>query len=75
MYGTLWLTTGLHTGNVGFTVEVHDRAPPLDSQWEDVVEVSFHPASGSSALVQDCYLLQIWTAPPAPDRILRQTSR
>ncbi|RLV04650.1 hypothetical protein CTZ27_10955 [Streptomyces griseocarneus] len=28
--GTLWLTTGLHTGDVGFTVEVHDEAPSLD---------------------------------------------
>ncbi|TBO60289.1 hypothetical protein EYS09_07500 [Streptomyces kasugaensis] len=50
--GALWLTTGLHTGDVGFTVEVHDQAPPLDAAWEDVVEVSFRPASGSSALLQ-----------------------
>jgi hypothetical protein len=113
--GALWLSTGLHTGNVGFTVEVHDQAPPLDEVWEDVVEVSFRPVSGSTALVQwageaswelhleetdyrvrycakgmdeasrqdtrsddepqlDCYLLQFWPAPPAPDRVLRQTS-
>ncbi|MEU8034588.1 hypothetical protein AB0C13_39565, partial [Streptomyces sp. NPDC049099] len=49
--GTLWLTTGLHTGDVGFTVEVHDHAPPLDPSWEDVVEVSFRPVSDSTALV------------------------
>jgi hypothetical protein len=113
--GALWLTTGLHTGNVGFTVEVHDQAPPLDPVWEDVVEVSFRPVSAGSALVQwageascklgleetdyrvrycargmdeahrrdtrlhdeprlDCYLLQFWPAPPAPDRVLKQTS-
>ncbi|MFF4963345.1 hypothetical protein ACFY2Z_41560 [Streptomyces sp. NPDC001222] len=113
--GALWLMTGLHTGNVGFTVEVHDQAPPLDADWEDVVEVSFHPVSGSSALVQwggencwdldlevtdyrvrycakgmdeanqrdtrmddepqlDCYLLQLWPARPALDRVLRQSS-
>ncbi|MET8021166.1 hypothetical protein [Streptomyces decoyicus] len=94
---------------------MHDQAPPLDAAWEDVVEVSFHPRSGSSVLVQwagedsweldleetdyrvrycangmdeadqqdpglddepqlDCYLLQFWPAPPAPDRVLRQTS-
>ena len=41
--GTLWLSTGLHTGNVGFTVEVHGQPPPLDAVWEDVVEVSFRP--------------------------------
>jgi hypothetical protein len=113
--GALWLTTGLHTGNVGFTIEVHDRAPSLDVVWEDVVEVSFRPVSAVSSLVEwagedswelglertdyrvrycargmdaaraedtrlsgepqlDCYLLQFWPAPPAPDRVLRQTS-
>jgi hypothetical protein len=50
--GALWLNTGLHTGDVGFTVEVHDTAPSLDPLWEDVVEVSFRPASADSALVQ-----------------------
>jgi hypothetical protein len=50
--GALWLRTGLHTGNVGFTVEVHDHAPPLDPVWEDVVEVSFRPASAGAALVE-----------------------
>ncbi|MFI2205397.1 hypothetical protein ACH47Z_32365 [Streptomyces sp. NPDC020192] len=114
--GALWLTTGLHTGDVGFTVEVHDEAPPLDGGWEDVVEVSFRPVSGETRLVQwawedtweldldatdyrvrycakgmdaarredtrlekepqlDCYLLQFWPAPPAPDRVVRQTSQ
>ncbi|WP_209446622.1 hypothetical protein [Streptomyces palmae] len=113
--GALWLTTGVHTGNVGFTVEVHDQAPPLAPEWEDVVEVSFRPVSDTSVLVQwahedsweldlaetdyrvrycargmdrarqkdtrlsdeprlDSYLLQFWPAPPAPDRVLKQTS-
>ncbi|MFJ3307444.1 hypothetical protein ACIPSA_30985 [Streptomyces sp. NPDC086549] len=48
--GGLWLMTGLHTGNVGFTVEVHDQAPPLDAVWEEVVEVSFRPVSADSVL-------------------------
>ncbi|MEV5440644.1 hypothetical protein AB0K80_32270 [Streptomyces sp. NPDC052682] len=112
--GALWLHTGLHTGSVGFTVEVHDQAPPLDETWEDVVEVSFRPVSDSSTLMEwageaswdlgleqtdyrvrycargmdaghrmdtrldrpqaDRYLLQFWPAPPAPDRVLKQTS-
>ncbi|GAA5215896.1 hypothetical protein GCM10023323_66760 [Streptomyces thinghirensis] len=113
--GALWLSTGLHTGRVGFTVEVHDQVPPLDPAWEDVVEASFRPVSAISALVQwageasweldlketdyrvrycaqgldeahqqdtrlddepqlDCYLLQFWPAPPAPDRVLKQAS-
>ncbi|MFI8093581.1 hypothetical protein ACIF9R_35615 [Streptomyces sp. NPDC086080] len=50
--GSLWLHTGLYTGNVGFAVEVHDEAPPLDPVWEDVVEVSFHPLSERTSLVQ-----------------------
>jgi hypothetical protein len=39
--GALWLVTGLHTGSVGFTVDVLDAAPPLDDVWEEIVEVSF----------------------------------
>ncbi|MEU6827576.1 hypothetical protein ABZ894_02890 [Nocardia beijingensis] len=50
--GALFLRTGLHTGDVGFTVEVHGQAPPLDPAWEDVVEVSFYPVSDQSFLVQ-----------------------
>ncbi|WP_326954700.1 hypothetical protein [Amycolatopsis sp. NBC_01286] len=53
--GTLFLITGLHTGNVGFTAEVHDTGPPVPplppgSGWEDVVEASFH-AGGATRLV------------------------
>lgn len=43
---TLFLTFGLHTGNVKFTLRVADQAPPLDDAWEEVVEASFTvPAS------------------------------
>jgi hypothetical protein len=48
--GLLVLTTGLHTGSVGFRVELHDTEPGLDPQWEDVVEVSFHPNTPEIAL-------------------------
>ncbi|HEX2133862.1 MAG TPA: hypothetical protein VHH15_20140, partial [Actinophytocola sp.] len=41
--GALFLVTGLHTGRVGFTVELHEQAPPVDESWEEVVEVSFRP--------------------------------
>ncbi|MFF5858627.1 hypothetical protein ACFY8B_23870 [Streptomyces sp. NPDC012751] len=50
--GVLWLITGLHTGDVGFDVEVHDEAPLLDPVWEDAVEVSFCPISEHTRLVQ-----------------------
>lgn len=36
----LFLITGLHTGQVNFSVKVFDAEPPLDPAWEDVVEVS-----------------------------------
>lgn len=49
--GYLFLITGLHTGEVGLTVEVHDTAPALDAGWEDVVEVPFRPASGSTVVL------------------------
>ncbi|KAA5829206.1 hypothetical protein F1721_26435 [Saccharopolyspora hirsuta] len=112
--GGLFLITGLHTGDVGFTVELHEQAPPLDDTWEEIVEASYQPA-GDASLVSwggeaswpldltetdyrarysalrmdeaneldtrlndeplvDRYLLQLWPAPPAPDRILKQTS-
>lgn len=45
--GHLFLTTGMHTGHVGLTVEIHDTAPPLDDYWEDIVEVSFTPETAT----------------------------
>ncbi len=46
--GHLYLTTGLHTGEVGLTVEVHEQAPPVADGWQEVVEVSFQPAGEAS---------------------------
>jgi hypothetical protein len=113
--GHLLLLTGLHTGTVGFTAELHDDEPPLDDTWEDIVEVSYRPlarptlsgldssdswnleldlvdyrvrysAWGIDAGHQsappmdgepfvDRYLLQFWPARPAPDRVLKETSK
>ena len=42
--GFLYLITGLNYGRVGFTVELHDAAPPVGDSWEEIVEVSFNPA-------------------------------
>lgn len=50
--GALFLLTGLHTGGVGFTVELHDAPPPLDDAWEEIVEVPFTPVSSRTLLVQ-----------------------
>jgi hypothetical protein len=49
--GRLFLITGLHTGKVGFSVELHDEAPPIDDGWEEIVEASFKPADDRVALV------------------------
>jgi hypothetical protein len=43
--GGLWLTTSSPYGGLGFTAEVHDEPPTVDEFWEDIVEVSFTPAS------------------------------
>lgn len=50
--GVFRLMTGLRGGGVGFVVEVHDEAPALGPDWEDVVEVSFRPASAHTSLVE-----------------------
>jgi len=49
--GFLFCTTGLHTGRVGLTVEVHEDAPPVAECWEEVVEVSFRPAPPAPELI------------------------
>ena len=50
--GKLFLITGLHTGHVGFTVDLLDAPPPLDETWEEVVEVPFSVTACETALVQ-----------------------
>lgn len=52
--GFLYLITGLHTGRVGFTVESYngDGPPPVGEQWQEVVEVSFTPASSQIGVVE-----------------------
>jgi hypothetical protein len=39
--GGMFLITGLHTGQVGFTVEVSGSPPELDGSWEEIVEAPF----------------------------------
>src|SRR5690349_18062181 len=39
--GVSILITGLHTGNVQFRVELHEREPTGLDDWDDVVEVPF----------------------------------
>jgi hypothetical protein len=39
--GAMFLITGLHTGHVGFTVQVFESPPELDRSWEEIVETPF----------------------------------
>ncbi|MET8688169.1 hypothetical protein ABZV77_28580 [Streptomyces sp. NPDC004732] len=48
--GFLYLNSGLHTGELDFTVEVHESPPLLEDQWEEIVEVSFRPVGPETAL-------------------------
>jgi hypothetical protein len=48
--GLLYLVTGLRFGGVGLTIERHDAPPPYDDAWEEIVEVSFLPASDAVLL-------------------------
>ncbi|WP_202874887.1 hypothetical protein [Kribbella kalugense] len=41
--GMLFLITGMHTGDVGFTVELHDEMPSVEYSAEEVVEASYRP--------------------------------
>jgi hypothetical protein len=50
--GQLFLTTGLHTGTVGFSVELHDGPPAVDDAWEDIVEATFRPVPGSDVFLE-----------------------
>ena len=50
--GFLYLSTGLHAGHVGFTVELHQEAPSVDAFWEDVVEVPFRPSSETLHVIE-----------------------
>ncbi|WP_093089895.1 hypothetical protein [Pseudonocardia oroxyli] len=45
------LLTGLHTGWVRLTVELHDVPPAVAEQWEDVVEASFTPTASPLQLI------------------------
>ncbi|MGW2230775.1 hypothetical protein [Streptomyces formicae] len=112
--GYLYLRTGLHTGPVGYTVELRETEPALDESWEEITEVSFRPVSAGvslelwggdgsfplgldlldyrvrhnasgmdeaiereleclDGLVIERHLLQFWPAPPARDRLIKQT--
>ncbi|WP_202513160.1 hypothetical protein [Streptomyces sp. SID3343] len=50
--GHLFLTTGMHTGHVHFTIEIHDKEPAIDDTWEEIVEASFRPAGETVRLSQ-----------------------
>lgn len=50
--GFLYLSTGLHAGHVGFTVELHEEAPPIDDFWDDIVEVPFRPRSETLHVIE-----------------------
>jgi hypothetical protein len=59
--GFLCLVTGLHTGEVGLTVESHEEPPRIDEAWEEIVEVSFTPGSDTMVLAsgQDAWPLEL----------------
>jgi hypothetical protein len=49
--GMLFVLAGLHTGSVALTVDVVEREPQLDDQWEECIEVSFVPTATDVGLV------------------------
>ncbi len=49
--GLLYFMMGLHSGLVGFTVDVLEIYPPLDESWEEIVEVSFVQEDAEASLM------------------------
>ncbi len=47
----VFFITGLHTGNIHLELEVLDSAPPLDDEFEEIVEASFRISQDFSILV------------------------
>jgi len=44
--GAIEVTTGIHTGNVQVTVELHSQRPDVAADWEEIAEISCHSPSG-----------------------------
>jgi hypothetical protein len=60
--GALFLISGLHTGQLPFTVDVHDGPLPIDDDWEDIVEVSYVPGLDVDLVEAMGTDLQRWSA-------------
>jgi hypothetical protein len=60
---TLFLTFGLHTGNVRLAVKVANVQPAVDDSWEEIVEASF-TLSGSKILGLSDWNGEIWQPVP-----------
>lgn len=48
----LFLTTGLHTGKVGFTLNLFEEDPGIDASWDEIVEVSLLAPRTAISLVE-----------------------
>jgi hypothetical protein len=67
--GFLSLVTGLHTGYVRFTVELHPAEPPLGDEWEEAVEATFRHRAKKlwvGGLMSDAYPARL---PPGDYRV------
>ena len=48
----LFLTTGLHTGQVGFTINLFEADQGIDDRWDEIVEVSLLAPKSEISLVE-----------------------
>jgi hypothetical protein len=58
----LFLITGLHTGHVGFAIDVLNAPPALDDTWDEIVEVSFI-VGDEPVVLQDWYAEPVTSIP------------
>jgi hypothetical protein len=55
----LFLITGMHTGEVGLTINLFNDEPDVDASWDEIVEVSFSSVTDEGMLLE-------WAADTGP---------
>ena len=60
---TLFLTFGLHTGNVRLCIKIAEQEPTVDDSWEEIVEASFIMQEGKELGFSD-WNGEIWQPIP-----------
>lgn len=69
--GELHMVTALHTGPIGFRIEVGDDEPTIDDSWDEVVEVSYTAGPDTCTLAAFEWWHELHTCGLVPGRHYR----